>query len=279
MTRLISLILILVFNMSAFDGFKIFNKDGKERDAEDILEDALESEIILFGELHNNPIAHYLQYKLLKEIHAEDSTITIGAEMFESDDQIVIDEFLNGKIRLKDLEKEAKIWNNFATDYRMFLEFADNKNLNFIATNIPRRYASLLAREGVESLVSLPDDAKKYICPLPFEYDEELPGYKAMAGMGAGHGMPHIAQSQAIKDATMAYFIHQNFKNRFYHLNGAYHSNNYEAINWYLKKLNPNYKILTISVVEQDDLEDLLEDNKGLADYIIVVDSDMPKSY
>lgn len=279
MIKITLLLTILIMNMSAFEGFKIFNKNGKEKDTEDILDDALDSQIILFGELHNNPIAHYFQIKLLKGIYAEDSVISIGAEMFESDDQIVIDEFLSGKIRMKDLEKEAKIWNNFNTDYKYFLEFSEKNHLNFVATNIPRRYASLLAREGVQSLENLNDQAKKYFCPLPFEYDEELPGYKAMAGMGAGHGMPHIAQSQAIKDATMAYFIHTNFNNRFYHLNGAYHSNNYEAINWYLKKLNPDYKILTISVVEQDDIEDLAEENKGLADYIIVVDSDMPKSY
>ena len=111
------------------------------------------------------------------------------------------------------------------------------------------------------------------------EYDSELAGYKSMAGMGAGHGMPYIAQSQAIKDATMAYFIHKNFSNRFYHLNGTYHSNNYEGINWYLKKLNPEYKILTIASVEQEDIDDLSDDNKGLADIIIVIDSDMPKSY
>ena len=265
--------------MNAYEAYKIFDKDGDEKDSEDMLELALESQIVLFGEQHNSPVAHYLQYKLLKSIHQKDSIITIGAEMFESDDQIVIDEFLKGKIRMKDLEKEAKVWDNFTTDYKMFLEYADKNKLPFIATNIPRRYASLLARSGEAELIKLTDDAKKYICPLPFDFDPELPAYKEMSNMGAGHGMPFIAQSQAIKDATMAYFIHKNFNHRFYHLNGAYHSNNFEAINWYLKKLNPGYKIMTISVVVQDNVEELLNENKNLADFIIVVNSDFPKSY
>lgn len=279
MFKLFFIILILCFSMNANDAFKIFDKDGSEQEFEDMLESALENEIILFGEQHNNPIAHYFQIKLLKAIYSKDSILSIGAEMFESDDQLVIYELFSNKLRMKDFEKEAKVWDNFETDYKMILEFALSKNLPFIATNIPRRYASLLSREGVESLMKLSDDAKKYICPLPFDYNPELPAYKQMESMGVGHNMPFIAQSQAIKDATMAHFIHKNFKHRFYHLNGAYHSNNYEAIYWYLKKLNPNYKIMTISVVEQNDVEDLLDINKGLADFIIVVDSDMPKSY
>jgi len=273
-------LLLISFNMLiSADAYKIFDAEGDELDFEDLIEQSLENEIILFGELHNNPISHFLQIKLLKNIYAEDKTLSIGAEMFEADDQIVIDEFLSGKIRMKDLEKEAKTWNNFKTDYSMILEFAEKHNLKFIASNIPRRYASLLARNGEEALNEIDELGKRFICPLPMEYNPELPGYKSMEGMGADHGMPHIAQSQAIKDATMAYFIDKNFNNRFYHLNGAYHSNNFEGINWYLKRINPDYKILTITCVEQEDVDDLKEDNFGLADFIIVIDSDMTKSY
>jgi uncharacterized iron-regulated protein len=279
------IIFVICFNtnflttMSAKEAFKIYDNKGKELKYKKVVSKLFDSEIILFGELHNNPISHFLQIKFLKEIYNHDPKLTIGAEMFEADNQIVIDELLSGKIRLKDFENEARLWNNYKTDYSFFVNFALKNKVNLIATNIPRRYASLLAREGEKSLFDLDELAKKYICPLPMEYDEELEGYKSMAGMGANHGMPYIAQSQAIKDATMAYFIHKNFYNRFYHLNGTYHSNNYEGIYWYLKKLNPDYRILTIASVEQDDIEKLNEDNKGLADIIIVIDSDMTKSY
>jgi hypothetical protein len=46
---------------------------------------------------------------------------------------------------------------------------------------------------------------------MPFQYDADLPGYKNMMTMMAGHGGVNMPKAQAIKDATMAYFILQYF--------------------------------------------------------------------
>ena len=64
--------------------------------------------------------------------------------------------------------------------------------------------------------------------PLPFPFDPEIPSYKSILTMLAGHGNPDIIKAQAIKDATMAHFILQNFKKNhiFLHFNVAYQSNN-----------------------------------------------------
>ena len=90
-----------------------------------------------------------------------------------------------------------------------------------------------------------------------------------------------MPKAQASKDATMAYFILQNFTfgNLFIHFNGSYHSDNYDGINWYLKKAQPNLKYATISTVTQKDIKTLLAENKGKADYIICVDEDMTNTY
>jgi hypothetical protein len=87
--------------------------------------------------------------------------------------------------------------------------------------------------------------------------------------------------AQAIKDATMAYFILQNYTDGslFLHYNGAYHSNDHEGIVWYLMQERPDLQYGTISTVMQDDVHKLEEDNKGLADFIICVDSNMTTTY
>ena len=79
----------------------------------------------------------------------------------------------------------------------------------------------------------------------------------------------------------MAHFILSHFTEgqRFIHYNGAYHSDNYEGILWYLKRQSPNLKYLTISTVSQDDVSRLLPENKGRADFIICVDSNMTNTY
>jgi uncharacterized iron-regulated protein len=50
--------------------------------------------------------------------------LSLGMEMFESDVQGVIDEYLAGHIRERDFHTDARCWNNYATDYRPMLEFA-----------------------------------------------------------------------------------------------------------------------------------------------------------
>ena len=79
----------------------------------------------------------------------------------------------------------------------------------------------------------------------------------------------------------MAHFILQYHKpgSLFIHYDGAYHSEKYEGIVWYLKKQNPVLKIATITTISQKDVHHLLKENKGKADFIICVDEDMTTTY
>jgi uncharacterized iron-regulated protein len=157
--------------------------------------------------------------------------------------------------------------------------------LKFIASNIPRRYAAIVHKKGFEGLDSLDSAEKALIAPLPIDYDADLPAYKAMIemmkGMGPAHANENLPKAQAIKDATMAHFTLEYWKpgKLVIHYNGSYHSDNFEGIVWYLKQQNPDLKIVTVTSVEQDDIEQLNSDNKGLADFIICITSDMTKTY
>jgi len=271
---------------SDLPAYELFNQKGKEVKYKKLLKDALEADVVLFGELHNNPISHWMQLELTRDLYAEKGdNLVLGAEMFESDNQMLLDEYIQGTIRQRNFEDEAKLWNNYQTDYKPLVEFAREKNLKFVASNIPRRYASVVHKKGFEGLDSLTPAAKLLLPPLPVAYDPDLPGYKAMiemmGGMGSGHANPNLPKAQAIKDATMAHFILMNYEpgNLVIHYNGAYHSNNYEGIYWYLKQEFPELNILTITTVEQDNIDELTEENTGVADYTICVPSGMTKTY
>jgi uncharacterized iron-regulated protein len=283
--------LILVVLFAAMKGDKpayvIYKAEGKQVKYSDMAEDALKADIVFFGEQHNSPISHWMELELTKALFAEKrSSLIIGAEMFETDNQLLLDEYLLGNIAQKNFEKEAKLWDNYQTDYKPLVEFAKENKLPFVGTNIPRRYASLVNKKGFEGLDSLTVDAKALIAPLPVKYDPELKGYKAMLemneGMPAGsHSNENLPKAQAIKDATMAASILKFWKpgKTFLHYNGAYHSDNYEGIVWYLKQEKPELKIMTISTVEQDTISDLKKESINLADYIICVPTDMTKTY
>jgi uncharacterized iron-regulated protein len=262
--------------------YLIFTANGKDSNYEQLLKRAGEADVILFGELHNNPIAHWLQIMLTEDLHREKSgNIILGAEMFESDIQVIMNEYLGGKISEKNFTAESRPWVNYKTDIKPLVQFAKEKAVPFIATNTPRRYASLIYEKGFEGLDGISTEAKTFLPPLPIKFDPELPGYRDIAKFTGGHGSANLAKSQAFKDATMAHFILKNFSagKIFIHYNGAYHSNNYEGIYWYLKQEKPELKILTISTVEEKDPRKLSEENLKVADFIIAVPESMTKTH
>lgn len=264
--------------------YKIFTSEGKEVSFEKMIKNLQKADVVLFGELHNNSIAHYFQVKVAKSLHANKSKkLIIGAEMFERDQAEILQKYVKGNIEEKEFEKEARLWNNYKTDYKPLLNFARENNINYVATNVPRRYASLLYKKGVEALDTLSVEEKSWIAPLPFPYDKNLPGYVKMMEMfkDSNHANENFPKSQAIKDATMAHFLVTEIQPNsiFLHLNGSYHSDNFEGIAWYVNQYNRNLKIQTISVVEQADVKKLEKEHLNKATFIIAVDADMPKSY
>ncbi len=281
----LSFLVVLTAFKNDKPAYYFYNSKGKKVKYKDVLKKALKADVVFFGESHNDPIAHWMEYEFTKDFYkSKRENLILGAEMFERDNQLILDEYLTGKISEKSFNSEARLWNNYKTDYKPLVEFAKDKHLKFIATNIPRRYASIVYKKGFEGLDDLFPESKSYIAPLPIDYDPDVPCYKNMLNMG-GQLPAHITQNfpkaQAIKDATMAYSIagYAEKGKLFFHYNGSYHSDNYEGIIWYLNKYKPGLKIVTITTVEQSDIKSLDSTNFDKADFILVVPEDMTRTY
>lgn len=278
----LSLFMVLTSGLESqsLSPYKLYSGKGKKISYQKLVRKALEQEVILFGEEHDNPIAHWLQLTLTTDC-GKIKSLVLGAEMIERDNQDELEDYMSGKITAKQLDSTARLWPNYKTDYAPLVNYAKTNSYPFIGTNIPRRYASLVARKGFEALDTLSDLEKSWIAPLPISYDAELPGYKNMLTMMAGHGGPNLPKAQAVKDATMGYFILQNLRtgSLFIHYHGTYHSENHEGILWYLLKSKPSIRFLTIATVSQKDISRLDRSNRGKADVIICVDENMTRTY
>lgn len=302
--------------------------------------------IILFGEFHDNPISHWLQLQTTQDIYAEMHEeldeiapgnksggqenmngqaiavpLALGAEMFETDQQAALDEYLNptdtstkteimvtpmgammgGDPQYDKLKKTIKLWPNFKTDYKPLVDFAKENKLPFIATNIPRKYATLVYRSGMGALDTLSEDKKQLFPTMPMPYDSNLNCYAEIFKATGGHGGQNLPLSQAIKDATMAWKIYGNLPSVpekykgggvFIHYNGSYHSDNHESIEWYINQeekylwsvsrfaIPPQpTKIITISTRTQTNVSALEKENLGIADFIIVTPENMTKTH
>lgn len=292
---------ILLFFLTIFISFtsaqdkpayKLFDKNGKQVKYSKMVKNLVSADLVFFGEQHNDPIAHWLQLEVTKSLYEEKkSNLILGAEMFEADNQLIFDEYLAGIHETKKFEAEMRLWKNYQTDYKPLVEFAKENKLHFVASNIPRRYAALINKKGFEGLDELSKEAKGYISPnLVKYYDPNVECYQnmlVMMGMGKetkgmmSHFSDNLVKAQASKDATMAHFILQNYASGklILHFQGAYHSDNYEGIVWWIKQFKPGLKIVSISTVLQKNINVLSEKNIHIADYIIVVPETMTRTY
>ncbi len=291
--KLSALLFILALSLQSYSqdkpAYKVFTGEGKNVDYKDILKEGIKADVVFFGELHDNPVAHWLELEITKELFAgKGKSLILAAEMFETDNQLLIDEYFAGIIKESSFESEVRLWKNYATDYKPLLNFAKQNGLKFVASNIPRRYASAVASGGFEALQKLSPEALKYIAPLPVEYDSTLACYKDMLSMGGSIGgamekkvSANLPKAQAIKDATMAKSIVNYWQKgqMVIHYNGSYHSDRHMGIIWYLNKYNPSIKVATITTVLQDDIDKMDDENKEQADFVIVIPSSMTKTY
>ncbi|NOU60249.1 ChaN family lipoprotein [Marinifilum caeruleilacunae] len=285
MKRLVFLAFILMAFSNGNPAYRLFKENGKPIKYQKMVKQIADADIVLFGELHNNPISHWLELQLTKDLHAlKGEKLILGAEMFEADNQEFVSKYLRGEMDEESFMDTTRLWPNYKTDYKPLVDFAKENQLNFVASNIPRRYASKVFKGGFEALEELSTEEKTWLAPLPVKYDAELPGYKAMKKMGmhmSSKKLDNFPKAQAIKDATMAHFILENWERgqQFLHYNGAYHSDNYEGIVWYLKQAKPDLKIVTIYTATAEKIRKINPELKGKNSYYIVVRDDMTKTY
>lgn len=276
------LLLSLPLVSIAQEPYRLFTGTGEQVQVSDLIEASEGKSHIFFGELHNNAVSHWLQLELTKALFERDSSrLIVGAEMFEADNQLLLDEYLSGLISQKSFEEEARLWKNYKTDYRPILEFSKKHDIRLVATNAPRRYANAVYHGGFGVLDKLSLQAMRYLPPLPIQVDTSQSSYIELKKMSASHKGTYMLEAQALKDAAMAHFIAKNSTagSVFLHLNGSYHSDRYEGIVNFLQRLIPKAKMLVITTVTQSDVDRLEKKNESLADFIICVDEDFTLTY
>ena len=262
--------------------YLIYNSQGKQVSYSKMKKACTQADITFFGEYHDNPIAHWLSYELLVDLYqVHQQKLILGFEMFEQDQQEILNRYLEGKIPANKLKDSLRLWPNYETDYKPLIDFAQKNKLACIASNVERKYASLLFKKGRAALDTLSPKIKEQMAPIDFPIDSTLSQYAALNEMAAHMGGGNMLASQAFKDATMAQFIFKALKkdSKFIHFNGAYHSDYQQGILWYLHQSAPGIKSITISTHTQLDIEKFDKENIGKADFIICVPETMTRTH
>ncbi|MDN3619755.1 ChaN family lipoprotein [Polaribacter undariae] len=287
LTTLLFISLISTTKAQDKPAYQLFKNNGKTANYNKMIKDLADSDMVFFGEYHYNPISHWMQLEVSKSLfEIKGNSLFFGAEMLESGNQLVLNEYLSELYpESKMIPEMTQMWNNYSTDYRPLVEFAKENKLRFIATNIPRRYASLISKKGISALKDLSPEALALIGPdLETYFDPTVKAYAEMADNMGGHVPPNmlnIQTAQAAKDATMAHFSLKNFKkgDLLLHIEGSYHSNYEQGIIWWVHKIKPGLTLKSITTVTASEWNKLTKEQKAtIANYIIVVADNMTQT-
>lgn len=153
------------------EAYRLYDSKGKVITYDQLVKEITKVDVVFVGEIHNCVITHWLEQKLLNslyKIHRKE--LKMGMEMFESDNQLILDEYLQGQITGDRFEEEVRLWPNYSTDYAALISYAREHHIPVVATNIPRRYATAVKEHGLSYLDSLSTEAKAYMAPLPIRF-------------------------------------------------------------------------------------------------------------
>jgi uncharacterized iron-regulated protein len=285
---LVVLLPVCAFSQDAMEQhYKIYNT-AKQKTAtlDDIVNDMDKADVLFFGEEHNDSTGHYLEYALLKKMFNKfPGDVGLSMEMFETDAQLPLNEYLENFIPEKRLITDARTWPNYK-DYRPMVDYARLNHIPLVAANAPSRYAHLVSVNGLISLERLSEAAQYYLPPLPIDtlagaYYEKF--VAIMGGHGAMGGM-QLYQAQNLWDATMAWSIANFYKNhreyKILQINGGFHSEEKLGIVEQLKKYAKSAKTVNIATYADDSFNnpDWSKFTK-MGDYIILTDPTVPKSF
>jgi uncharacterized iron-regulated protein len=206
-------------------------------------------------------------------------------EMFETDNQLGLNEYLAGFINEDRLARDVRLWSNYK-DYRPMIEYAKQNKIPVIAANSPRRYVNLVSRRGMKSLDSLSKDAKKFLPPLPYDTLTGLYREKFVEIMkdGPGGNNPNVYYSQSLWDAGMSYsiykFLKDNKHKKVFHCVGGFHCEEKLGPAAQLKMRNKKLKILNIASFSDTSFNNPdWEKFSYRGDYIILTDPDLKKTF
>ena len=110
--------------------YTLFDSRGKKVSYDKMINRLKENDIVLFGEFHNNPIVHWLQLEVTRDLQSL-RPLVLGAEMFEQDNQEALNRYLDGSLSAKGLDSSARLWPNYKTDYAPLVNFARANRIPF----------------------------------------------------------------------------------------------------------------------------------------------------
>ena len=247
-------------------------------DFESMLADLARADAVFVGEQHDDANTHRLELAIVEGLTRRGVSVVVALEMFERDVQSQVEGYAVGRITEEQFLKDSRPWPRYATDYRPLIEFAKAHHLPIVASNVPRRIASDVSKNGMPAIEKLGSDdrafaAREVLCPTSGDYYQRFG--EAMGGHEGANANFYFAQ--CVKDETMGESVATAFQKNatgrvtIVHVNGAFHSDFGEGTADAARRRMPGRRIAVVSMLPVDDLDTTKPDDDDFkrADYLV----------
>ena len=265
--------------------FKVYDtRKRQEISLSDITKEMKNADVLFFGELHNDSVAHLLQGALLDSLIKNYKNVVLSLEALSDDYQIILNEYLKDFLSESNFENLANVWMPYYHSYKPLIKMSKHYSLPVLAANVPDRYVSLVSERGMAILDSLDGNAKLLLPRLPY-YIPKGAYYDKFANSMKGHVYmnDYLFQSHCLYDATIAFNIYTFWKrhptDKIFQVIGNFHVNDHLGTIEQIQRLG-NIKYLTISCFYDDSFTNPVWDEyKKLADFIIITDPNIKRTF
>jgi len=247
-------------------------------DFETMLADLARADAVFVGEQHDDANTHRLELAIVEGLTRRGVSVVVALEMFERDVQSQVEGYAAGRITEEQFLKDSRPWPRYASDYRPLIEFARAHHLPIVASNVPRRIASDVSKNGMPAIEKLGSDdrafaAREVQCPTSGDYYQRFG--EAMGGHEGANANFYFAQ--CVKDETMGESVATAFQKNatgrvtIVHVNGAFHSDFGEGTADSARRRMPGRRIAVVSMLPVDDLDTTKPDDDDFkrADYLV----------
>jgi uncharacterized iron-regulated protein len=256
-------------------------------DFERMLADLAKADVIFVGEQHDDPNTHRLETAILDGLKRRGVSPTVSLEMFERDVQPTLDAYRAGKATEDEFLKISRPWPRYATDYRPLVEIARENGWPIVASNVPRRHASAVAKTGRPALDELsPADrenvARDLQCPTDAYFNRFAetmnshppPGDEKLSPDERRAVTERYYASQCLKDETMAEAIVSAIataKGPVVHVNGAFHSDFGQGTAERVRRRLEGRRVAIVSILPVKDIDQAAPSAEDLrrAEYLV----------
>jgi uncharacterized iron-regulated protein len=130
---------------------------------DEVVDDLAQYDVVFVGEAHGHSTNHYVQSKLFSGLYARNNDIALSMEQFERSAQPIVDQYLAGEIGEETLKHDGNAWDHYSQSYRPMVEFAKQKGLPVIASEVPGNLVSCVGEEGPAFLDRLEGEPRTWI--------------------------------------------------------------------------------------------------------------------